>query len=74
MLTKTVRTLKVAIAAIVLSLTAAGAAYAVTQNPPEGGEWSYGTGWATGWAWSYYTHPSQGHGSSLTLGGLNGVP
>lgn len=71
MLKQLMRSVKTLVAAGLLMVTAAGSAYAVSQYPPEGGTWEYGTGWATGWAWSYYTHPSQGHGSSVSVGGLN---
>jgi len=49
-----------------LMLGSAGAAYATTQYPVEGGTWEYGNGVTS--AWSYYT-VDRCHGSSITHAG-----
>lgn len=54
---------RAALLAAALVMGSAGAAFATTQYPAEGGTWEYGNGVTS--AWSYYT-VDRCHGSSIT--------
>ena len=58
---------KAAVLAVVIVMTSAGAAFAVTRNVA-GGTWDYGTNALIGVAWSSFWHPSKRHGSSVKIG------
>ena len=58
---------KAAVRAVVIVMTSAVAAFAVTRNVA-GGTWDYGTNALIGVAWSSFWHPSKRHGSSVKIG------
>jgi|GEM_PF-1119925 hypothetical protein len=67
----TVSALKKAIVlAVAVTLTSAGAAFAVTKHV-SGGVWDYGTNVAIGVAWSSFWHPSRKHATSVMIGASN---
>ncbi|MDO5066682.1 MAG: lactococcin 972 family bacteriocin [Propionibacteriaceae bacterium] len=58
---------KAVVVAVVIVMTSAGAAFAVTRHVA-GGTWDYGTNIALGVAWSNFWHPSKNHASSVRIG------